>query len=58
LPLLGAPVLPPFGRRYPRGRYQIGQMIQYTNRGLGMVQPYGRFNCRPEITAITLQPGD
>ena len=32
-------------------------MIQYTNRGLGMVQPYGRFNCRPEITLFTLRAG-
>ncbi len=57
LPLLGAPILPLFGRKYPRGRYRVGGMIQYTNRGLGMVQPYGRFNCRPEITLITLSPG-
>lgn len=57
LPLLGAPILPPFGRRYPRGRYQVGQMIQYSNRGLGMVQPYGRFNCRPEIALFTLRAG-
>ncbi len=32
-------------------------MIQYTNGGLGMVQPYGRFNCRPEITLFTLRAG-
>lgn len=57
LPLLGAPILPPFGRKYPRGRYQVGEMIQYTNRGLGMVQPYGRFNCRPEITLFILRAG-
>lgn len=55
LPLLGAPILPPFGRRYPRGRYQVGEMIQYNNRGLGMVQPSRRFNCRPEITLFTLR---
>lgn len=54
LPIIGAPILPPLGRKYPRGRYQIGAMIQYTNRGLGMVRPYGRFNCRPEITLLTL----
>lgn len=57
LPLLGAPILPPYWRKYPRGRYQVGEMIQYTNRGLGMAQPYGRLNCRPEITLITLKPG-
>lgn len=56
LPFIGAPVLPRYGQKYPRGRYMVGGMLQYTNRGLGMVRPYGRFNCRPEITAITLQP--
>jgi predicted MPP superfamily phosphohydrolase len=30
-------------------------MWQYTNRGLGMVwAPQVRFNCRPEITIVTL----
>jgi len=55
-PGLGPPLLPPFGRKYPRGQYQLGAMTQYTNRGLGMVEPYGRFGCRPEITAFTLRP--
>jgi uncharacterized protein len=55
LPLLGPPLLPPFGQRYPRGRYQVGGMVQYTNRGVGMLHPYGRLNCRPEITLFTLR---
>lgn len=55
LPLLGPPLLPPFGQRYPRGRYQVGGMVQYTNRGVGMLRPYGRLNCRPELTMIILQ---
>ncbi len=54
-PLLGPPLLPPFGQRYPRGRYMVGGMVQYTNRGVGMLRPYGRLNCRPEITVITLR---
>jgi len=29
-------------------------MIQYTNRGLGMISPHVRFNCRPEIAVFTL----
>lgn len=54
LPLVGPIVLPRYGRKYPLGRYQVGQMIQYTNRGVGMVQPQVRINCRPEITLFTL----
>jgi uncharacterized protein len=30
-------------------------MFQYTNRGVGMVRPHFRFNCRPEITLFTLE---
>jgi uncharacterized protein len=55
LPLLGTPLLPSYGKRYPAGRYQIGDMIQYTNRGLGMIRPYIRFMARPEITVFILE---
>jgi uncharacterized protein len=55
VPFAGAPILPTHGPKYPRGPYQVGPMIQYTNRGLGMVEPYGRFGCRPEITLLTLR---
>jgi predicted MPP superfamily phosphohydrolase len=55
VPFVGPPVLPPYGRRYPVGRYQVGGMIQYTNRGLGTVRPRGRLNCRPEITVFTFE---
>ncbi len=54
-PLVGPLILPRYGRKYPLGRYQVGGMIQYTNRGVGMVQPQVRINCRPEITVFTLQ---
>jgi predicted MPP superfamily phosphohydrolase len=30
-------------------------MIQYTNRGLGMIKPWVRFNARPEITILILE---
>ena len=56
LPLLGPPILPRLGEKYPSGLYQVKGMLQYTNRGLGMTEPHIRFNCRPEITFITLQP--
>jgi predicted MPP superfamily phosphohydrolase len=29
-------------------------MLQYTNRGVGMISPRIRLNCRPEITVYTL----
>jgi predicted MPP superfamily phosphohydrolase len=55
LPFVGPPVLPRLGRKYPQGLFQVGNMFQYTNRGVGMIPPYLRFNCRPEITVFTLE---
>jgi uncharacterized protein len=57
LPLIGPIVLPPMGQKYIAGQYQIGEMIQYTTRGVGMTEPPVRINCRPEITALTLRAG-
>jgi len=54
LPLIGAPVLPYLGRRYPAGLYHIEELTLYTNRGVGTIYPPIRFNCRPEVTLITL----
>jgi uncharacterized protein len=45
---------PLLARKYPLGRYQVGKMIQYTNRGIGMIKIYARFNCRPEISVFNL----
>jgi uncharacterized protein len=53
-PLFGPLLLPPLGHRYPNGYYQVGGMIQYTNRGVGVVSPFVRINCRPEITVFDL----
>lgn len=55
IPFVGPPVLPRWGRKYPAGLYQVGDMFLYTNRGIGMTSPFVRFNCRPEITVFTLQ---
>lgn len=55
LPMVGAPVLPHLGRKYYSGMYQVGSMLQYTNRGLGTTSPHVRFHCRPEVTIFTLQ---
>ncbi|HUN09932.1 MAG TPA: metallophosphoesterase [Aggregatilineales bacterium] len=55
LPFIGPPILPSYSHKYPVGQYQVGSMIQYTNRGLGTVAPMVRFNCRPEITVFSLR---
>ena len=56
LPYLGPPILPYLGRKYPSGLYKVREMWQYTNRGVGMIEPAILLNCRPEITVITLKP--
>lgn len=54
IPMLGPPILPSWARKYPIGRYQVGDMVQYTNRGLGTSGLQVRVNCRPEITVFKL----
>ena len=54
LPLIGPPILPYLGRKYPSGLYKVGEMFQYTNRGTGMARLPLRLNCPPEITVIEL----
>lgn len=41
--------------KYPAGKYQVGEMIQYTNRGLGTNVFWLRINCPPEITVFNLK---
>ena len=53
-PMVGPPLLPPGGRKYPIGRYQINGMVQYTNRGIGTTSIQVRLNCSPEITVFNL----
>jgi uncharacterized protein len=48
-------VLPRLGKKYPHGQYQVLDMIQYTNRGIGLGGIPVRFNCRPEITSFILR---
>lgn len=54
LPVFGALILPYLGEKYPIGQYQVRDMIQYTNRGVGMIPPTVRLGCPPEITVFTL----
>lgn len=58
LPFIGAPILPRYAQKYPNGLYQVNGMMQYTNRGVGMIEPAVRFNCRPEISLFTLRSAD
>jgi uncharacterized protein len=57
LPFLGAVSLPPLGRRYVEGLFQVGGLQLYVNRGLGTVGVPFRLNCPPEITVFTLRKG-
>ena len=54
IPFWGPPVLPPSGRKYPSGLYKVGDMFQYTNRGVGTDTISTRINCPPEITVFEL----
>ena len=56
IPKLGTPFRTGSFKKYPLGRYQVGEMVQYTNRGLGTNAFWIRINCAPEITVIDLQP--
>jgi predicted MPP superfamily phosphohydrolase len=54
LPFIGAPLLPLWARNYSIGLERAADTWVYTNRGLGVIDPPVRFNCRPEITLLTL----
>ena len=56
IPKIGTPFRSDSFKKYPLGRYQVGEMVQYTNRGLGTNAFWIRINCAPEITVIELQP--
>jgi uncharacterized protein len=53
-PGFGALVLPQLGKIYDLGLYAVGHAQIYTTRGIGTVYLPIRFNCPPEVTAITL----
>lgn len=55
LPFVGAFNLPPGGRRYVEGWFQVAGMQLYVNRGIGTVGVPFRFDCRPEITHFRLR---
>ena len=54
LPLLGALATPKLGKRYVAGKYDVGGMMLYVCRGIGMYRPPVRLHCRPELLIITV----
>jgi predicted MPP superfamily phosphohydrolase len=58
LPLLGAPVVPSsFGQKYASGLVQGPNSPVYVTRGIGLIPPPVRINCRPEVTLLQLRRG-
>lgn len=57
VPFIGALYTPPYSGKYPHGLYQIpdSRLQVYTTRGIGTTRLPVRFNCRPELTVITLK---
>jgi predicted MPP superfamily phosphohydrolase len=55
LPLIGALVLPPMGKKFDQGWFQLGRMGLYVNRGIGTIGVPFRLDCPPEITIFTLR---
>jgi predicted MPP superfamily phosphohydrolase len=55
IPKFGTPFRGDSSKKYPLGRYQVGEMVLYTNRGIGTNAFWIRINCAPEITVIDLQ---
>lgn len=54
VPGVGALVLPRYGSKYDAGLFAVGGMWLYTTRGVGVISPAVRLNCRPELTELTL----
>lgn len=58
IPFFGAPVVPScFGQKYVSGLVDGPHTLVHINRGIGLIPPAVRFNCRPEITMLYLTRG-
>jgi uncharacterized protein len=55
LPFIGVPIRGNYFKNYYSGTYQVKDMVLHVNRGLGVNVVWLRWNCRPEITLITLR---
>ncbi|MGK7910049.1 MAG: metallophosphoesterase [Synechococcus sp.] len=47
--------LPYLAVKYPQGLYRVGDMLEYTNVGIGTIGLPARLFCRPEVTVFTLK---
>ena len=47
-------VLPPLGRKYDLGLYNINGMWLYVSPGIGEISVPLRYNCPPEVSEFTL----
>lgn len=57
IPYLWPLFLPPLSEKYPKGLYSVGELMLYTNVGVGTIHIPARWNCPPEVTVITLRCG-
>lgn len=55
LPYIRTPIRGKNFIKYPKGSYNVNNMIQYTNSGIGTNAFWIRINCPPEITEIKLE---
>ena len=55
LPFFGVPIRGNYFKNYYSGTYQVKDMVLHVNRGLGVNVVWLRWNCRPEITVVTLR---
>src|SRR5581483_11782908 len=54
LPIVGSVVVPSgYGRRFDAGLFEVGPTLLHVSRGISGEQPV-RYNCRPEVTLLTL----
>jgi predicted MPP superfamily phosphohydrolase len=54
LPFYGAPILPWGVGRYDLGYFESKCGPLYVNAGIGTYRIPVRFNCRPELTLVTM----
>lgn len=55
LPGIGPIILPAMAHKYHTGLNRVGRLQVYTSRGVGVINPPVRLNCRPEVSLITLR---
>lgn len=58
LPGIGALRLPPWGKEYQAGFYDVQKLKLYVNRGIGTIRHHVRFLCPPEIACFDVVNSD